>query len=184
MKSNLQLVFEKNGDFLSLPQNDRAILLRATVEYNTSLGGMFTARQYKFFDSIPFQKSFEMIFQPAAVALSKAIVNQLDMDDTFVKLILAIVAFSTINYTTYKENSPLNMICTKIILNIQDKYTDLTWRYLTYKYGHQQAVSRFSNILRCLFAVIQAIVVARESPTFVEILDSVIEKTEQTLVVR
>ncbi|CAF0971752.1 unnamed protein product [Rotaria sp. Silwood1] len=181
MKRNIQLVFEKNRHFLSLSHHDRTALLRSTVEYTTSVGGMFTVRQYKLFDYPPFYESAEMIFHPSAAMLTKCVIDQLDPDNTFIKLVLAIVAFSTINYTVYRKNIQIGFTNIKAILPIQDMYTDLTWRYLLYKYGHREAVIRFSKLLRCLFLVIWAIVEAHESQKFTEMIDYVIEQTEQTL---
>ncbi|CAF1005072.1 unnamed protein product [Rotaria sordida] len=181
VKSNIQLVFEKNRDFLSLSRHDRTTLLRTTVEYTTSIGGMFTLRQYKLFDYPPFYESTEMIFKPSGTKFARRVIDQLDPDNTFIKLILSILSFSTTNYTVYKKNMPINLTNIKGILSIQDMYTDLTWRYLLYKYGHHEAVIRFSNLLRCLFVIIWAIVEAHESQKFIEMIDSVIEQTKQTL---
>ncbi|CAF5161884.1 unnamed protein product, partial [Rotaria sp. Silwood1] len=63
------------------------------------------------------------------------------------------------------------------MLPFQDMYTDLAWRYLLYKYGHHEAVKRFSNLTRCLFAVTGAIAEAHESQKFTEMIDSIIEQT-------
>lgn len=183
MKSNIQLVFERNRDFLMLSSHDRAILLRSTIEYTTGIGGMFTIRQYKLFDYPSFYNSAEIIFQPTAVAFTKRVIDQLDPDDTFIKLILAALAFSTINYTVYRKNSQIYIPNIKAILPIQDMYTDIAWRYISYKYGYYEAVIRFSNLLRCLFLVTTATVNAHESKRFSEIIDSVIEQTERSLCV-
>ncbi|CAF3103978.1 unnamed protein product [Rotaria sp. Silwood2] len=181
LKGKVQIVFEKNRDFLSLSRYDRTTLLRTTLEYTTSIGGMFTLRQYKLFDYPPFYKSAEMIFQPSAAIFTKRVIDQLDPDNTFIKLVFAILTFSTINYTIYRKNVHTNFINITQTLLVQDMYTDVTWRYLLYKYGYHQAVIRFSNLLRCLFTVTAAVVEAHESEKFTEMIDSVIEQTEQTL---
>ena len=122
-----------------------------------------------------------MIFGPASSAFARRVIDQFDPDDTFIKLILATLAFSTTNYTVYTKSSPVNLTNIKVILNVQDMYTELTWRYLLYKYGHQQAVTRFSNLIRCLFLVTDSIVEAYESKQFTKYMDSVIEQIEQKL---
>jgi hypothetical protein len=62
-------------------------------------------------------------------------------------------------------------------------YTELTWRYLLYKYGHHQAVVRFSNLIGCLFQAKYATVEAHESKEFIEVIDSAIEQIKQKLFV-
>ncbi|CAF4039779.1 unnamed protein product, partial [Rotaria sordida] len=163
--SPFKLHSKKNRDILSLFHHDRTTLLRTTVEFTTSVGGMFTLRQYKLFDYPPFYESVEMIFKPSAAIFIKRVVDQLDPDNTFIKLILAIIAFSTINYTMYRENAQINLINIKETLHIQDMYVDLAWQYLLYKYGHHQAV----------------IFEAHEVQKFTEMIDSIIEQTERTL---
>ncbi|CAF4436468.1 unnamed protein product [Rotaria sp. Silwood2] len=163
MKREIQLVFEKNLDFLSLSSHDFTILLRTTIEYTSNVAGMFILCQYNLFDYPPFHESAEMIFQPSAANFTKRVIDQLDPDNTFIKLILSILAFSTIHYTVYRKDVHINLTNIKATLPIQDMYTDLTWRYLLYKYDYHQAVIHFSNLLRCLFSVTGTIVEAHES---------------------
>ena len=179
MAGKVQLVFEKNRDHLSLSSHDRSTLLLNTVEYTASLGGMFILQQAQLLDYPSFYQSIEMIFRPAAAAFIKCAINQLDPDVTFIKIIFAVLSFSTINYTIYTKSSSINPTNIKAILPIQDRYTELTWRYLLHKYGHHQAVQRFSNLIRCLFRVNDSIVEAHQSQQFTEIIDSVVKQIEQ-----
>ncbi|CAF2442851.1 unnamed protein product [Rotaria sp. Silwood2] len=181
MMSKVQIAFEKNRDFFLLSQHDRAILLETTIEYTATIGGMFLLRQARLFDDVTFIKSVETIFQPSAMVFIKRVIDQFDSDGTFIKLILAILAFSTINYTVYRKNILINPANIKAILPIQDLYTGLAWQYLLYKYGHNQAVIRFSNLLRCLFSVNEVIVEAHESQQFIDIIDFVFKETKKNL---
>jgi hypothetical protein len=181
IKSKIQQGIEKNRDCLSLSLHDRRILLRATVQYTSSIGSMFTLRQYQLLDYESFYESAETIFRPSAAAFTRCAIKQLDPDDTFIKLMLATFAFSTTKYTIYTKNILINETNIKAIVSIQDTYTEITWRYLLYKCNHREAVIRFSNLIRSLFFVIAAIVEANESQQFIEMVDTVIERTEQTL---
>ncbi len=89
MKAKIELVIEKNRDFLSLCSHDRTHLFRTTVEFTTTIGGIFTLRQHQLFDYPSFCKSAVIIFRPASSAFTKRIINLLDPDNIFIKLILA-----------------------------------------------------------------------------------------------
>jgi hypothetical protein len=180
MMTKIQLVFEKNRDLLSLSSLDRTTLLLSTVEYTSSIGTIFILRQAQLFDYASFYNSAELIFRPSATALIRRVIDQLDSDDTFIKIILAVLSFSTINYTVYTKSTATNLTNIKSILPRQDMYTELAWRYLLHKYGFEQAVKRFSNLLRCLFTLNDAIVEAHQSEQFIEIIGSVIEQTQQS----
>ncbi len=181
MMTTVQLVFEKNREFLSLSLHDRTTLLRNTVEYTTSIGGAFILRQVELFDQPTFYKSAETIFRPTTVALIKRLIDQLDPDITFMKIIFAIIAFFMSNYTVYTNTIPDNLIDAKSILHIQDMYTELVWRYLIYKHNYQDAVLRFSNFIRCLLLVNDSVVEAHEVKEFTDMMGSVVEQTEQKI---
>ncbi len=177
----VQFVFEKTRDLLSLSSHDRTILLRSTVEYTASIGGMFMLHQARLLDNVTFLKSAEMIFQQSAMSSVKRVIDLFGSDDIFIKLTLGILAFSTTNYTIYNRNVQNNLTNIKVILPVQDMYTELVWRYLLHKYDHHQAVIRFSNLIRCLLSINDAIVEAHESKQFREMIDSVVRQTEQKL---
>ncbi|CAF1121944.1 unnamed protein product [Adineta steineri] len=178
--SKIQLVYEKHRDILSLSHDDRSILFRKTVEYTSSISGIYVLRQTKLLDDFTFSKSSEIIFQPIGMIFIKRIIDQLDHNDTFIKLIFAVIAFSTINYTVYRQSTSMNLINIKSILSIQDIYVKLTWQYLLNQCNHTQAVLRFTKLIRCLLLVISMTVEAHESKEFTKMINSVIEQTQQT----
>ena len=179
MMSNVQLVFERNRDFLTLSLNDRTTLLHHTVEYTTGMGAAVVLRQAQLFDRPSFSESIEMILQPATVALIKRLVDQLDPDIALMKMMCAVVAFVASNYTVYLSTEPTKLTDLKAIVRVQDMYTDLVWRYLLYKRSHSDAVLCFSNLLRCLFLIHTSVVEAHNGPQYTNIMDTVVETTEQ-----
>ena len=179
--SNIQLLSEKNRDFLSLSSICRSNILRATVQYNGSVGGVFVSRQYHLFDNELLYQSAELIFQAKSVAKITWTMNQLDSDETFIKLILAILSFSTTYSISHVQPIVTDLNDVKTILSVQNIYVELTWKYLLYKYDHHEAVIRFSNIIRCLIFITNIVVEANDYQPFVQLTDDVIEKLEQTL---
>ncbi|CAF1205213.1 unnamed protein product [Adineta steineri] len=182
MMANVQLVFEKNRDLLSLSLHDRTALLRDTVEYTTSVGGAYILRQAHLFDYPAFSESAELIFRPAAVAATKRLIDQLDPDIIFVKIICAVIAFLVSNYTVYSSETVSHNLPDAIkIIRVQDMYTELVWRYLLYKHNPQDAVLCFMNLIRCLLLVHDSIVKSHEARQFNELMDTVVESTEHKL---
>ena len=145
------------------------------------MGGAFLLRQVELLDRPDFFKSVELILRPSAAALIKRLVDQFDSDIIFVKILFAIVAFLISNYTNYTYTVPDNLTDAKTIVRIQDISTELVWRYLIYKHNYHDAVLCFLNFIRCLFLVNGSVVEAHEARQFTEIIDSVVESTEQKL---
>ncbi|CAF4344552.1 unnamed protein product [Rotaria sordida] len=97
------------------------------------------------------------------------------------KLFLAILSFSTTRCTIY-SNTPLENLSTiKKIFDIQNAYIELLWRYLLYKYNFERSVICFSNLIRCLFAINEALVEAHDFQWYTDTIDSLVQQTQQTL---
>jgi hypothetical protein len=176
-----QLLYEKNADVISLCSHDRSILLRNTIKYVAGLGTCLISRYTRLLDNTALYKSSEAIYGSATLANTIRVIDQLDFDSTFIKLVLALLVFSTFHYIYYTNMAPDNLINIKAVLVIQDMYTELAWRYLLYKYDHERAVICFSNLLKCLFLLNDAIVEAVECKQYRDMIDSLVEQTEETL---
>ena len=181
MMSNVQLMVEKNRDFVSLTLDDRITLLRSTVEYTTNIGAAFLLREGQLLDRPDFFRSTELIFRPSAVALTKRLIDHLDPDMMFLKIMISIVAFFTSNYTMYPSTPFTHLKDMKAVLRIQDAYTELVWRYLLYKHSYRDAVLCFSNLIRCLLLVNDSVVEAHDAPEVTDIIHSVVHLTEERL---
>lgn len=178
----IQRILEKNGDYLSLSPQDRSILLRNTVKYTGCFGGTFVLHHAHLLDDPSFYKSSELIFGSNVMLTIKPLNNTYDSDIIFIKLIHAVLSFSTINYTIYTNTPHINFTNLKLMLHIQDTYTELTWRYLVYKYSEKQAVKRFCNLLRCLFNVHSTIITVENTQQYTNMIDTIIEQTEDLLI--
>ncbi|CAF1276809.1 unnamed protein product [Adineta ricciae] len=176
--TSVQLVFEKNRDFLSLSAHDRNTLLHHTVEYTTGVGVASMLCQVQLFANPSFFNSAELIFRPPAVASFVRLIDQLDPDVSVVKLMCAILSFMTSRYTTYSSTVAANLSDVTAVIRIQDMYGDLVWRYLLYKYNYRDAVLRFFNLIKCFFLMNDSIAEAYETRKYADMINSVIESTE------
>ena len=180
---NVQFMFEKNRDVLNISLNDRKMLLHNTIEYTTSFGCVFLFRQVELFRIPSFLQSTITLFQPSSVDFARRVIDQFDPDITLLKIIFSIISLFTSNYTIY-ENTPLSYLENgKTVIQLQDIYIDLVWRYLLFKRGHHQAVLYFSNLIRCLFLLHHSVLQAREVNQFQQIMDHVVQETEQKLTI-
>jgi len=171
-----QLLFEKNPDFVSLHSNDRSILLHRQMKYITIISSSFIAQQSHLFDYPAFNKAIETLFGTIILSTNKL----LSFDIPFLKLTLAIISFSSFDYTIYENIPTENLINMKQILQIQDTYIELAWRYLIYVQDDKQAIIYFSNLIRCILAVIDNIILIQDKKTFTDMINIIIEQTEQS----
>jgi hypothetical protein len=125
--------------------------------------------------------SIETIANSSVVPVAKRLATQLDFDVIIMKLLLAILSFSTINHTVYSNTSSINLSNIKQIIQIQDTYIELAWRYLLYKYNYEWAVKSFSLFIGVIFTIQEAISETQEVQWLTETFDSLVQQTEQTL---
>ncbi len=178
-----QFIYKNNQDFLSLSPDDRSILLHTTFRHATSLSTNFIVYKVRLMDHPSYFDIIEMISHSNAASAVQRIKCRLGFDMIIFKLLLAIISFSTINYTVYSNTPPMNLSNIKQMLHIQDTYIELTWRYLIYKHNYEQAIKCFSDLLRCLFAVTETIVKSDDVQWYVDIVDELVQQTEQSFVV-
>lgn len=138
-------------------------------------------RPARLMDNPAFNKSHEILFGSPATIFAERIANQLDCDSVVMKLLLAILAFSTLTYAFFTKSPAQCLTNPKQVLKIQDAYIDLLWRYLVFKYSYNQAVLRLTNLIRCIFSAHQAIVRAMEKVWYTDVIDTLIEQTEQSM---
>ena len=175
-----QLLYNGNQDFLSLLADDRSILLNNTIKHTGSFLSNTIFQKVQLLNHPAFHTAIGLITNSNSIPVLTRIERLLDFDMVVQKLAVSILAFSTTNYTTYSGSPATNLSDVRKVVRIQNAYIELAWRYLLYKYDEKQAVICFSNVIRCLFAVNEAIVRTSEIKWVMGMIDNLIQKTEQT----
>ncbi len=176
-----QLLYIKNVDFISLCSHDRSVLLHNSIACVTGLGACFITRHTRLLDNPALYKSAEVLYGSGTLVAAQRAIDQLDFDSTFVKLVLALLSFSTFHYVYYTSNTPDNLENIQTVLRIHDMYTELAWRYLLYKFGNERAVICFSKLVRCLFLVHHAILEIDDCKQYTDMINFVAKGTEEIL---
>jgi hypothetical protein len=181
LMAGAQLLFETNADFVSLTPHDRSLLLHGKLKYVGGLSSCFILHSTGLFDNPVFCQTVEPAYGSTTLAGSKHAGGFFDSDIIFMKLVLAIILFSTFDYTVYVGAAPVNLHNAQAMHRIQDTYVELAWRYLIYKFDHSYAIGRFSNLIRCIFLLNNALVDAVAHEQYNDLLDGVSRRTEETL---
>ena len=179
--SQVQRIFDRNFHYRSLSSEDRSILLRQTVGQTSCLGATFAVHHAGLLDDPYFCRSAEVIFTEEVMSTIIPLTQSFDPDVTFLKLILSILAFSTAHSMALTEGTNTIFGNVQAIIQIQDSYVELAWKYMVYKYTDEQAVKRFCQLLRFLFNVNRTINLVNGVEAYRDLLDTVIERTEKTL---
>lgn len=143
-----QSIYQNNQDFLSLCSNDRSILLHSTFKYTGSISVNMVKYGVKLMDEPAYYDTIGVISDPSGSPIARRLADRLGCDQITLKLFLTILSFSTTTFTIY-SNTPAGILTNlKQMLDIQNKYIELAWRYLVYKYSEEQAVKYFCDVMR------------------------------------
>ncbi|CAF4933113.1 unnamed protein product, partial [Rotaria sp. Silwood1] len=170
-----------NDDFRKLSSNDRSIMLRSAADNLCCMSGAFIMHHCHLYGLDAFLNVMNVKFGKSAMDIHIWARKFVDPDIVLVKLSISLFAFSE-NTCCYYSNSSNDLTNPIDILDIQNKYAEVTWKYLLFKYGYHNAVKRFLNITLWLASMNIIAVHAQSLPVHVNNIDSLVEQTELTLI--
>ncbi|CAF3128610.1 unnamed protein product [Rotaria sp. Silwood2] len=170
-----------NDDLRHLSCHDRSIILRSAADNVCCMGGAFIMQHCHLYGLNSFLKAMNAKYGKHTMDIHIWAKKFIDPDVVLVKLSISLFAFSE-NTCCYYSNTLNNLTNSIDILKIQNKYAEVTWKYLLYKYGHYEAVKRFLNITLWLAAMNILIGHNRTLKVHVHDIDSIVEQTELTLI--
>ncbi len=177
--NGIELFFKLNQNFLSLCSHDRSILLRCTMKNAGSFTAALILREVPFIYYPDITESIENNL----INLTKHLPNEIDHDIIFVKLGIAMFVFSTTNCTSYTNIDFDYLENIKDILQIQDMYAEIAWRYLLYKYDYTQAVLCFNNFIKSFLVINSTIIAIHQSEQHKRMVENLIEKINQQVTI-
>ncbi|CAF1391144.1 unnamed protein product [Adineta steineri] len=116
-----------------------------------------------------------------AVSLTLWTMKFINSDIIIFKLALSLFALSKTTYL-YSPDILIDSTNSSAIFHIQNKYAEVIWKYLNYRYGWYEAVKHFHNIIHWLMALTMVIIHIQNFSTHVDSIDSLVELTEVTLI--
>lgn len=181
LATGTRCLFMKNQDFLGLSKSDQSSLLSRTINHTSSFASTVALKTAKLIDEPGFFHLIIDIFGSGPAQDGYRASELMDSDATILKLILAIIMFSTHDPMFFAQQD-LNLFENlRSITNIQDKYADLAWRYLIHKYNYEYAVKFFSKVIRCLLFGIDSLANSVGNTSYTSIVDELSDTTKQCL---
>ncbi|CAF1367883.1 unnamed protein product [Rotaria sordida] len=170
-----------NDDLRRLSGDDRSVILRSAADYVSCMGGTFIMQYYHLYDLDGFLNAMNAKYGKSLMDVHIWSRKFIDPNIVLAKLSISMFAFSE-DSCSYYSNISSHYTNSITILQIQNKYAELTWKYLLYKYGLHDAVNRFLNITLWLCSMHILAFHAQSLANHVSDVDSVIEKTELKLI--
>ncbi|CAF4835342.1 unnamed protein product [Rotaria sp. Silwood1] len=171
---------QSNHHFASLPQHDRSIILRGTVDNVSCLGAALILRQSQLITNSGFRNGLEITYGTIPYYLSMNLISSLDQDCDLVKLSLSVLAFCTSSCAIFNNNTSL-MYLTDIqsFLNIQNMYAEVIWKYLLYRYSFEQSVVHFNQLVQSIIAAVTVRTHLQNVRNHTDVVKTLVQHIEQ-----
>ncbi|CAF1165659.1 unnamed protein product [Adineta steineri] len=170
-----------NDDICKLSFSDRSIVLRNAANNISGMVGAFTIHRFDLFNLDSFLEITSAIYGHRPASLTRWTMKFIISDTVIFKLALSLFALSKTAYL-YSPNISIDSTNSSTIFHIQNKYAEVTWKYLNYRYGWYEAVKHFHNIIHWLMTLTMSTINLQNFSVHVDYVDSLVELTELTFI--
>lgn len=143
--------------FYSLSSKFRQELIKRNLNTIGSFNGFYMGKQMNIFENEIYSKLIDNIYgYNYSNNLIKAS-QRLQQNGILIKIMLMIIIFSSnssIISIDYSDNIQI-IFNSNILLNIQNIFVTLLWKYLIYQYGYNEAILRYLSLIKSLLDMIQ-----------------------------
>ncbi|CAF1031482.1 unnamed protein product [Adineta steineri] len=170
-----------NDDICKLSFTGRSILLRNAADNISCMASIFIIHHFDLFSLDSFLKIMTTMFGNRGISLALLTMKFINPDIVIFKLALSLFALSNTTYL-YSPNISIDSTSSSTLFHIQNKYAEVIWKYLNYRYGWYEAVKNFHNIIHWLMALTVYMDHIQIYSLHVDNVDSIVELTELTLI--
>ncbi|CAF3866102.1 unnamed protein product [Rotaria sp. Silwood1] len=170
-----------NDDLRHLAFDERSIILRNAANSVCCIGGSFIMQYCHLYGLNTFLTAMNIKYGTRTMDIHIEARKYIDSDIVLIKLSISLFAFCENTYCYHSSNKE-DFINAIEIFRIQNKYAEITWKYLLYRYGYHDAVKRFLNIALWLTSMNILAFHAQSLTTHLNDIGSIIEQTEMNLV--
>ncbi|CAF0772471.1 unnamed protein product [Rotaria sordida] len=189
------LPFIKNlSHFQTLSLNDQSALIKRNTRNIGGYSGIVISRDVDIHSSPIFKTGFPLIYGSKIMDNAIKIYKNADNDGTLIKLLMPVLVFSTAcDIIVMDENNNKVNVSTdeyrllsneKKILDIQNFYTEILFKYMIYRYGYQQASLRFAALIKTSLDQSMCSLNGREVQKHKQLMQTIVKTTEQSLILQ
>jgi hypothetical protein len=170
-----------NDDLRKLSSDERSIILHSAADHVCCMGGAFIMQHCHLYGLDNFLSTMKLKYGKHTMDIHIWARKFIDPDIVLIKLAISLFAFSE-NTCCYYSNISKDLTNPINILAIQNKYAEVTWKYLLYRYNHDEAVRRFLNLTLWLTSINFLAFHVQSLAVHVNDIDSIVDDVELTLI--
>lgn len=150
----VQPLIERTSYFRALSDDMRRVIVQQNMVGAGTFNAMIAAIEGNVYDSEDHISVCNEIYGKEYVAESYRVLQRLEPNRTLLKIMLMILLFASnssiviYHHSIYTQIYEQSVARTMYLLQIQDIFVTMIWKYMIYQYGFMEAVKRFSIVVK------------------------------------
>jgi hypothetical protein len=185
MMTGIQPLIERSPHFQLLSSEARRSVILHNLLITGGVNAVFISREANAFQNAAYVTAITLLYGTDLVMSFVQRNERLETNGNLIKLLVFVLIFSNnCSIVLFNEHENIEMISSSIeLFRIQDIYVNILWRYLLYLYGHNEAVLRFSSLIRTVLDTINMGKQVIENLAHKTLMNRIVTQTERSLTI-
>ena len=181
---SLVLFIQRSPHFQTLSLDTRRRLIRNNIYLTNCVNRLLINREMDLLNNSDLMLSFHSLYGSDLFKRCASLLQRTELNGILFKVILFVMIFSS-NCSIVTEDVPLDIDIIfelKHVLDLQDLYVTLLWKYLVYQYGYTEAVLRYASLIKTILDFLQIIETMVHSELYQQMLKKIIIESQNLLI--
>jgi len=183
---SIQPLINRSLDVHSLSIDARRALIKHNMQTTGSLNGFFLFRELNLSNSSIIMNALTALYGHDLARTFVRNSYECDPNGNLIKMLIFILVFSgNCSIVRYDDQEDIRIMSSSARrIEIQNIYITAFWKYLVYLYGFQEAVVRFSSMVKCILHLLNTAELMLNNIIHNQMVDIIVTQTERSLVIR
>jgi hypothetical protein len=183
---SVQPLINRSLDVHSLPTDACRALIKHNMHMTGALNGLFLFRELDLPNSSTIMHALTALYGHDVMRICVRNSYECDPNGNLIKMLIFILVFSgNCSLVTYDDQEDIRTMSSSIQrIEIQNVYITAFWKYLVYLYGFEEAVVRFSSMVKCVLHLLYTAELMFNNAIHSQTVDVIVAQTERSLVIR
>lgn len=185
LHNGVQPLAERSADLRLLPIDARRAAAKHNMYNSGSVNALFLFRELDLYNNPTLMDVVQNFYTNDIVRQFARNSHECDPNGTLIKIFLFLLIFSSnCSIVMFDEQEDLRTISSSIhLVEIQNLYVTMFWKYLLYLYGHDEAVRRFTGLIQRSLNILHIAELILNNTVHSQVIDTLIADTERSLII-
>jgi len=182
---SIQPLINRSLHLHSLPIDALRALIKHNMPMAGSLNGLFLFRELNLSNSSTIMNAVTALYGHDIARKCVRNSSECDPNGNLIKMLIFILVFSgNCSMVRYDDQEDIRTMSSSAYrIEIQNIYITAFWKYLVYLYGFQEAVVRFSSLVKLILNILSIAEAIFSNETHNRTVDAILTQTERSLVI-